>query len=240
MRIHLIAYCNTCKLQHGIVVCPADFSEAVWDWYSKHPAHDIEFLSPKRSLPRRFADWMYQKFGIAPWWVSYASNANLQPFLGSVTAFTITVASLATSATWVAGQQATSVANTSAKNIDYRITAKITTGTSPTVNTEIRLYGIGTLDDGPTWPDTFGSTNAAVTVTNTNILDQFPLLQSTLVTATSNVAYPLIRQLTLAEAYGFCPNNFTVFLSHNTAVNLNSTAGNHVINYQGMYLTNLG
>lgn len=239
VRILLDAVCHDCKFRHRIDTIPRLFGDEVFDWHWKHQGHNIEFVTTKRVIPGGFDDRMFMKAGEAPWYLLYPPNSNLTPALGAVTAFTITIASLATSATWVAGQQATAVANTGAiKNIDYKITAQIMTGTTPTVDTEIRLYGIPTLDDGPTWPDTFTATNAARTVTNTYILDGFPILQSTKVTATSNVAYPLVRELTVAEAFGICPNNFTVFLSQNTGANLNS--GTQVLNYQGMYFTSTG
>lgn len=241
VKIKVVARCRDCKLEHREVdLTPEQWRHAVFDWLWKHQGHDCYFVSPKRTIPGRFRDWMFEKFGIADWWLSYGSNSDLKPALGAVTVITITQASLATNAAWTTGQQSTSVSNATDKFVDAKVTAVTMTGTTPTVNTEIRWYVIGTVADTPTWPDAFASTNAARSVTNTNILDQLPLLQSTLVTATSNIAYPFIKTNTVAGCLGYVPNNWLVYLAHNTAVNLNSTGGNHLCNYQGWYFTNLG
>jgi len=211
----------------------------VFAWYEKHPGHDCYFVTPQRSIPGKFVDWMYEKIGLAPWPLMYPGNSDLKPQNSTVTAFTLTAASLATSAGLTVGRQATSVSNSTNRYADYRITAKVTTGTSPTGGV-INIYGIGTLDDTPTWPDAFGSTDAGVTVTAAAGSDAFPLLESLSAAVTSNLAYPFQKMLTIQEAYGVVPNNFTLFLTHSTGANLHATGGNHVFNWQGMYFTNLG
>lgn len=240
VKINVVARCRDCKLEHReFDLSLQQWRHGVFGWLEKHTGHDCYFVSPKRTIPARFRDWMFEKFGIAPWYLLYGSNSDLKPQLSTVTAFTITAASLATSSGLTVGRQATAISNATVRYADYRNTAKITTGTSPTGGV-INIYAIGSLDDGPTWPDAFGATDAGVTVLAAAGPDAFVLLQGLSASATSNLAYPFNRMLTMQEAFGVLPNNFTVFLAHNSGANLHATAGNHVINWQGMYFTNLG
>lgn len=236
VRVLFEAVCHTCRQRHKIDVTPWMFSRAAFDWERKHRGHNFEFISLSRAIPRGFDDRQVEQTGKAPWWLDYKPNADIKLAYAADAAFTITLASLATSATWVAGREATSVSNGSNKYLDYEITGKITTGTSPTA-AEMRLYGIKPINDTPTWPDVFDGTDSAETVTNTAILDKLPLLWAGSNSSTSDVGYPIISALTLAQLWGVVPDNFTVFFAHSTAVNLNSTGGNHEINYRGIYQT---
>lgn len=230
--MQIVCLCHTCAMKHVMDFDPrtgpgAGFS----DWLQKHPSgHLTEFRSPRRRQrdghsrpPRR--------------WQGYLDNADVKVAYAADAAFTITLASLASSSTWVAGREATSVSNGTNKYLDYEITGKITTGTSPTVDTEIRVYAVKPVNDTPTWPDVFDGTDSAETVTNTNILNRLPLLWSGTVSSTSDVGYPVIGAPTLAGIWGVVPDNFTLFVSHNTGVNLNGTGGNHELNYRGIYAT---
>ena len=84
-------------------------------------------------------------------------------------AYTITLASLATSSTLVAGRESTSVSNTTNLYLDYGIAGLITVGTTPTVNTIIEVWAYGSLNDTPTYPDVFDGTDSAETVTSVAI-----------------------------------------------------------------------
>jgi hypothetical protein len=237
VEIRLEARCYDCKHFHPIVGTPADWLGRMSEWEVKHRGHEVEFLSPKRSIPRGFDDRFYQKEGEAPWWLEWRENSDLKIAYAADGQFTITLASLASSSTFLAGREATSVSNGSNKYLDYEITGKVTTGTTPTVDREIRLYAVKPINDTPTWPDVFDGTDSDETVTNAYILDKLILLWAGSNSATSNVTYPIISALTLAQAWGLVPDNFTVFVAHSTAVNLNSTAGNHELSYRGIYLT---
>jgi hypothetical protein len=211
----------------------------LWSWYHKHQGHDFEFLSPKRRLPRRFRDWFWQKLGAAPWWLEYAENTNFKLQYDAAAALTITLTSLATNATFIAGRNSTAIDNsTTPRAIDSELTVKITTGTTPTVDTEIRVYLYQALNpDTPTYPDTLTGTDAAVSLTSTYTLNGgFLLAGSTAVPATSSIGYP-IKCLSLAQAYGKEPKRWGVYVAHNTAVNLHATSTNHVLVRTPSYLT---
>ena len=239
VRIHLDCYCHTCKLWHRPQPgTPEQFTYELWDWRAKHVGHDFEFLSPKRRIPRGFRDWLWQKLGLAPWWLDYHANTNFKFFYGTPTAITISPASLASSATFIAGRESTAVDNSSNRNIDSEITAKSTTGTTPTVDKEIRLYGYQALNaDTPTYPDTVTGTDAALSLTSTYTLDGgFVLFGATSNSATSNIGYP-IRCLSTAQAWGKEPKRWGLYLAHSTVAALHATGGNHIVNRTSAYLS---
>jgi hypothetical protein len=147
------------------------------------------------------------------------------------------IASLATSSTWVAGYESATVDNTSNLYLDYIFDGKVTVGTTPTASTEIRIYVVASVD-GTTWPDVFDGTTSAETVTSAGVRDGFAKLACVMAVdaTTSDRAYPFC--FTVASLFGgVVPPKFVLFTTHNTAVNLNSTAGNHVFNYRGTYDT---
>ena len=117
------------------------------------------------------------------------------------------------------------------------LSGKITTGTTPTVDTAIEVWVIAKSDDS-NWPDVFDGTNSAETVTSRAQLQQYGRLAWVgVVTATSNVAYEFSNVSVAALFAGKCPASFVVFVVHNTAVNLNSTGGNHRITIKPVYET---
>jgi hypothetical protein len=239
VQIALDAYCYTCRHHHHIVTTPDGFVQEAWQWEAKHRGHIFEFLSPRRRLPARFLERLFVRLGWEPWWLTWAENADAKLAYVASAALTCSLGALGSSATFVAGREATSVLNntTGVKYLDGRLTAKITTGTSPTVDTEIRIYGYAALNDTPVYPDTITGTDSAVTLTNTYILDGgFVLVGATGVSATSNIGYP-IRCFTLLEAFGpHVPTRWGLFVAHNTGVALHATAGLHVLTHTGAYI----
>lgn len=242
VKITVEAVCHACKHRHRISLSPDLFGRAAFDWEFKHRLCEtvkpgsVEFLSPSRFIPHGFDDRVYEKAGQAPWWLDYKHNADIKVAYAADAQVTITLASLASSSTWVAGRESASVDNSSNKYLDYNVTGKITTGTTPTVG-EIRLYAIKPINDTPTWPDVFDGTDSAETVTNTAILDKLPLLWSGSNSTSSNITYPIISALTLAQLWGYAPSLFGFFVSHSTVAALNSTGSNHELSVQGIYAT---
>jgi hypothetical protein len=158
---------------------------------------------------------------------------------GTSTALTNTVASLASSSTWLAGYQSDVVDNTTNKYLDYTIEGKYTVGTSPTASTEIRIYIVASFD-GSTWPDTItGAGAAAKTITSAGVATGFIVLAKRILVdaTTSNRAYPFSIGSVASFFGGVCPPKFVLFTAHNTGVNLNSTSGNQVTNVRGTYAT---
>lgn len=145
--------------------------------------------------------------------------------------------SLATSSTWTAGYEWYIVDNTTDKALDRLQQGTIRVGTSPTANTEIRIYAVGSYD-GTVWPDVFDGTPSAETVTSEGVRDSFAKLAAVLRvdSTTTDRDYPF--QFSLASLFGGAvPKKVAIFVAHNTGVNLNSTSGNQKYADQPVYAT---
>jgi hypothetical protein len=162
---------------------------------------------------------------------------------GSSAAFTITLASLATSSTRVAGRESTAVAISGLQPVvDILIGGKITVGTTPTTNTQIDVWVYGSLDDTPTYPDVgggdgIGGSDSALTCATAGVRNSaMHLLVSMEVDSTTSDRVYAFAPRGIAKLFGgVLPKNIGIFVTHNTGVNLNSTGGNHVISYTPVY-----
>lgn len=165
--------------------------------------------------------------------------ANLKLAYAASSALTCTLASLASNATWVTGRESNEVDNSTNLYLDYLLAGQVTVGTTPTLNTEIRIYVVGTLNDTPTWPDVFDGTDSDETATSVGVRDGFAKLAAVLTvdSTTSNRAYPFGPISVAALFGGILPKKFSVFVAHNTGVALNATGGNHFIYITPVYQT---
>ncbi len=162
---------------------------------------------------------------------------DINPIYASPTSSSGGLTSLATSSSWTAGYEwfLVDVAAMSPIPRDIRHSGKIRVGTTPTVNTEIRIYLVAS-EDGSTWPDVFDGTASAETVTSEGVRDSFAKLAAILRVdaTTSNRDYPY--NFSAAQVFGgSLPDSYTVFVAHNSGVNLNSTAGEHTYIYAPQY-----
>ncbi len=153
-------------------------------------------------------------------------------------ALTVTLASLATDANLLTGRESTAVDNSTNLYLDFLLSGKVTTGTSPTTDKEIRVYVYAQVDDTPVYPDVFDGTDSAETVTDVLIRDAGLVLAAVMkVDATSDQTY-WFGPLSIAAMFGgMCPERWGVFITHDTAVNLNATGGNHAIWETGIFAT---
>lgn len=158
--------------------------------------------------------------------VSYAVDA----------ALTITLASLATSPTFVFGREATAVVNGVNKYVDAMLSGRITVGTTPTIDKQILVYVFGSYNDDPDWPDVFDGTDSDETITTAGVGRGFLKLAAVLdVDATTSDRSYSFGPVSVAMLFGgVLPENWSVFVTHNTGANFNSTAGNHEIVYAGI------
>ena len=158
-----------------------------------------------------------------------------KPIYATSAALTITLASLATSATRVAGVESDTVDNSTNLYDEVLLSGKITTGTSPTVSKQIDVWVVAAMDGSSTWPDVFDGTNSAETWTSENVRNAGgQILLSILVDATSDRTYYFSNRSVAALFGGVVPQKFVVFVAHDTAVNLNATGSNHAITMQGV------
>jgi len=144
-------------------------------------------------------------------------------------AVTITLASLATDTNLLAGRESAQVDNTTNLYADYLLAGIITVGTTPTTAKEIRVYVVALMEDA-TYPDVFDGTDSAETVSGVGTRDSICKLAAVIPTiATSNLSY-YFGPVSVASLFGgVMPKKFVVFVTHNTAVDLHATAGNHAI-----------
>jgi hypothetical protein len=162
--------------------------------------------------------------------------SNIKLEYAASSALTITLASLATSATWVFGRESTEVNNTTNKYLDYLLAGKITLGTTPTAG-ELRVYVIGLAEDA-TYPDVFDGTDSDETWTTAAIRDSVGKLAAVIATPATSDQTQWFGPTSVAALFGgVLPKKFVVFVTHNTAVNLNATAGNHAIYITPVYET---
>lgn len=157
---------------------------------------------------------------------------------GSSAAYTITLASLGSSTTLVAGRESTAVSNTTNLYVDYLIGGKVTTGTTPTDNRSILVYVYAAVDDTPTYPDVFDGTDSAETVTSEQVRNSALRLAATIQTNNTSDRTYWVAPFSLKSLFGgSIPKNHGLFVVHDTGVNLNSTGSNHAFSYTPVYYT---
>jgi hypothetical protein len=243
VQISVVGICRRCKHYHPVKAVPDLFGRLAFDWQHKHAACElespgsVEFLSPQRFIPRGFDDRVFEDAGVGPQWLDWHPNADVKLSYVADAAFTIDLSNLASSATFVAGRESTWITNSS-NYLDARISGNIISGTTPTAPAEHRLYYLSATEDTPTYPDVFDGTDSAETLTNTNIRDSLVLGWSGTASTASNITYPIISALTMAQAFGVCPKHFGLFFTHAHTAALKTDAGNtDDIFYQFIYAT---
>jgi hypothetical protein len=156
---------------------------------------------------------------------------------GTAGTLTHTLASLATSSSRLVGWETGELDITSlGPVVDILFNVKITTGTSPTTGKQIEVWPIA-INADLTYPGVFDGTSSAETIASAEQkagLCKIPLaIFGT--NSTSDHAYEATG-ISLAQCFGgSLPKKIVCFVTHDTAVNLNSTAGNHVIGYIPVY-----
>lgn len=156
---------------------------------------------------------------------------------GTAGTLTHSIASLPTSssklAVWETGELDISALG---PVIDVLFNVKITTGTSPTTLKNIEVWAIACNAD-LSWPGVFDGTSSAETIASAE--QKIALCRIPLITfgtnATSDHPYEATG-LSLAKCFeGPLPKKCVLAITHDTGVNLNSTAGNHVFGYIPVY-----
>jgi len=164
---------------------------------------------------------------------------DIKPFYATEINATITLASLASSSTLLVGRQSAEIDNRTSLNQDYLVSGKITTGSSPTTSRPIEIWVVAPLDNAaPTYLGGFGVSDAAgPTLIQENKNTICRLVASITCNATSNQQYDFGPVSIAALFGGFCPARFVFFVTQNTGVALNATAGNHQLRLLPVYET---
>jgi hypothetical protein len=243
VEILLVAGCRDCKKYHRYHTGPADWLARMSEWDQKHRGHRVEFYTPRRKVPRRLPRGMervWEEENRAPWWLGgegFSPNANiLLSYVASGT-YAMTLASLASSATLVAGRESAAVSNTTNLYLDYLLGGKVRMGTTVTAGT-LELWGIAAVNDTPTYPDVFAGADAAKTVTTADIKRGALKLLWTAPNDTTNSRDYWWSGISLAAAFGgLVPANHGLFFVHSAVAALDATEANHLKSFRAAYLT---
>ena len=148
---------------------------------------------------------------------------------GSPADFTITLGSLASSGTLVAGRESTVLDNTTNEFLDALVSGYIKAGTTPTAgNIEVWVYA--QLDDTPTYPDVLDGTDSDETCTSRDVMFAGMKLAAKIVTTTTtDFVYPIAPFSVAALFGGVMPRRWGVFVTHVMVAALN--ASGHKLQY---------
>lgn len=238
--------CLDCKVKHVeplLLISRFDgMLRLMSEWELKHPGHSIEFWTPQRMIPADLDDSWFEEIGQAPWWLDFdgfKENANIKLAYGTSTAMTFTsVNSLASDTNLLAGASALAIDNSSNLYLDYRIAGfyKNNATVAPTAGQSINTWGYGSYDDTPTYPDTLAGTDAAKTITTSNILNSLGVfIASNIVAATTSQVNPFDSGSIAALWGGHPPKLHSIFTVHNSGQAL--AASGNTVNYRGAYAT---
>lgn len=227
----ILAVCHDCRLKHLYRPGAETLYEQMGQWREKHP--------PGRCQVDYFAALGEQD--IVNRVHKYGHNADVKIAYGTSVDYVLGlhVTPLASSSTFTSGRESTVVSNTS-NFLDFEVGGFITVGTTPTTNTSIRIYLYGLIDDDPSvvYPDTLTGADSDRSLTAVDMLgtsvklfEELPVLSTT-----SNRKYSWSPRL-ISGFIGL--KRHGLFVTHNTAVALNSTAANHQVTYKGVFLTSI-
>jgi len=149
---------------------------------------------------------------------------------------TISPENVTSSSTFVTGVESTAIDNATNKYVDALVSGFWTCGTTPTANTVVAIYVYAQQDDTPTYPDVLDGTSSSETFNAVGVLAGAVKLLGALNVDTnvSNRSYYLAPTSVASCFGGVLPKTWGLFIAHNTAVNSNTTAGNHVWKYTGV------
>lgn len=158
--------------------------------------------------------------------------ADIKQAFQSTQNFTLTLASLASSAT--AGRESTAVDNSSNLYLDAicQVSVKLQTGT-PGSDKAVYIYAYGSVD-GTNYTDNATGSDAAITLrdpTNARLVCVIPVPDSGAVTYESS-------PFSIAQAFGgILPPKWGIIVRNYTNVTLSATEGDHFYKYRGVYST---
>lgn len=149
---------------------------------------------------------------------------------GTSTTITMDLTSLASSTTFIAGQESTQIDNTSNLFLDAYVSGRFVVGTTPTLPCQLNIYVWGSpVSLGTTAIDVLDGTDSAETLTNTTVLTNSIVLARfcPILVNTSNLTY-YVTPFSVAAALGLValPQFWGLFVAHNMTAALKTDAGN--------------
>lgn len=162
--------------------------------------------------------------------------ADVKLKLAAESSITITLASLASSTTRLAGRESTAIDNTTNLYVDALVSGKIRVGTSPTTGKSIEVWVYGQVEDAGTYPDVLDGTDSDETLTSDGVkFGALKLLKAFTTENTSDRDYFLNNESVAAAFGGVMPKKWGLFVTHDTGVALNATGGNHWFKFVGVH-----
>ena len=154
--------------------------------------------------------------------------ATATPVYGTKVTMTMTLASLASDTNLVAGRESTAVDQKDTDDaVDSMVGGTVTTGTSPTNARQIEVWAYGSYDDTNFSGSATGS-DANLTPGEKTLMRLLTVIPTV---NTSDKAYKW-GPFSIAQAFGgVVPVQWGIYIVHNTGANLNSTGGNHEVEY---------
>lgn len=146
---------------------------------------------------------------------------------GSDTSLPITLTSLASDASELAGRSSAVVDNTTANCTDYIVGGIITTGTTPSAGT-IEVWAYAYIDSTPNYVANMPGADQNFTVVANDKL-QLVFLKNIPADTTANHSYKW--SASLRQQAGTVPKKWGLFVDHNTVAALNASAANQSITY---------
>lgn len=159
----------------------------------------------------------------------------------SSVALTLSLGSLSSDTNKLAGRESTAVDNTTNLDVDHLVSGKIRAGSSPTAGQVIEVWAYASMKTAsgtPTYPDVLTGSDSARTLTSANVKQpMLRLIASMVVDSTTGRDY-YFAPVSIAALFGQVPKFWGVFVTQSTGVALDSTAGNHVIEYERVQYQN--
>jgi hypothetical protein len=149
-------------------------------------------------------------------------------------ALTISLASLASSTTLVAGRESTAVDNTTNLDLDHLVSGVIRLGTTPTVSKTVEVWAYAPIriaSGTPVYPDVLDGTDSAETMTSANVKHSALRLVHAMTSDATTGLDLFVPPTSIASLFGELPPYWGLFVVHDTVAALDSTAGNHVLHY---------
>ena len=162
--------------------------------------------------------------------------------VSSTNALTITLASLATSSTLLAGRQSTIVDNTSTKYMDFLVSGQVTAGTTLTAGT-IAVYAFAPIKAAastfsyPTATATALTESDGAATFEAGQLGALRLIGAAATNTTNSRVYTFEPTSIAALFGGVMPLKWGIFVTQSTNANLDATAGNHFFHWSGITYT---
>lgn len=162
---------------------------------------------------------------------------DINPVYSSATTGTGGVTTLASSTDWTAGYAfaAINVGAMTSIPSDIRHSGKIRVGASPTSGTQIQIYLVPS-ENGTNWPDVFTGSAGLFTNTSAGVRDGACKLAAILNVDSTTSSRDYYYDFSAAQSFGgTLPEQYQIFVAHNSGVALGGTAGDHTWQYVPQY-----